>query len=504
MFLILSCLLSQLIYCTPVPTHMPTKPQIQYDFSENGFNISFSYENVFHNVEMIIDNTKLFTRKLEVDGKSYEYYREHKLYKSIDPTAWGFAAFDKDNFLVKGIFMTDDGLYEYENGEMSLVNYNFSDIALELPKGRLRSLEYVNFLPDCYQEDNVQWSFKLGIVYEYGLYQKLSAKFGSLNAILQDLEYLFKVGRMMFYNQLNIVILVDKVIVGKQSDPVPLSNTCVNALGAFNQMGSWNTENNPKNPTGYNMFLAGDCFQGIVGVSYIGSLCSKTMNFGVSKYNTITIFHELGHGFGAYHTFPGNGLEGGGIMDYADGRYQNTVQFNPRNRNEICKIISNSIKAKCPFFNKVSTCGNHVLDENEQCECLGGLKKCKGCSNCKLTKKVECSTSTFVLGQSSQRLAVSMDLLSNPECCRKGKFVRSPKTLCKTGGACSVGKCINPCTVAGGPSCGFNENGCLMNCVYSGKCMSNDLFYMPNNTACVMPSKKIGKCVVTKTSNTCV
>jgi hypothetical protein len=81
---------------------------------------------------------------------------------------------------------------------------------------------------------------------------------------------------------------------------------------------------------------------GIIGLAFMGGICSPYgINSGVNQLRGgdtfLTFAHELGHNFGAYHSFEeGQGFTGG-IMDYGDGLLDGTYQFNTQyRRDEMC------------------------------------------------------------------------------------------------------------------------------------------------------------------------
>ena len=75
-----------------------------------------------------------------------------------------------------------------------------------------------------------------------------------------------------------------------------------------------------------------------VGLAYVGTLC-RSWNAGVTytyQETWKTFAHELGHNFGADHSFEEGQGKTGGIMDYGDGKLHGEYQFNTkyvRNRN---------------------------------------------------------------------------------------------------------------------------------------------------------------------------
>merc|ERR1719397_735144 len=93
--------------------------------------------------------------------------------------------------------------------------------------------------------------------------------------------------------------------------------------------------------------LMTDCFPppGVIGVAYLNAICSPRVGAGLSSSGTgatwTIVAHELGHNFGAEHSFELGQQRTGGIMDY--GRRQkeltgNIWQFNSRFREaQVCQ-----------------------------------------------------------------------------------------------------------------------------------------------------------------------
>ena len=65
------------------------------------------------------------------------------------------------------------------------------------------------------------------------------------------------------------------------------------------------------------------CFKGgVAGVAYVGTICRGARNTGVNwdTGRQWKVFaHELGHNFGAHHSFEQGKGRTGGVMDYGDG-----------------------------------------------------------------------------------------------------------------------------------------------------------------------------------------
>jgi len=79
---------------------------------------------------------------------------------------------------------------------------------------------------------------------------------------------------------------------------------------------------------------------GSVGVAWVGTLCDPSgYGSGIDHINAgwTTYAHELGHNFGASHSFEDGQGSTGGIMDYGDGTLDGEYQFNTKYRkSEVC------------------------------------------------------------------------------------------------------------------------------------------------------------------------
>jgi len=116
-------------------------------------------------------------------------------------------------------------------------------------------------------------------------------------------------------------------------------------LDSFND---WRNSAKPHSDMGV-WHLINDCFgnsDGVAGLALMGTLCNDYgYNTGVSSHidpqTWYFIAHEIGHNFGAGHSFEDDAR--GGIMDYGDGTLDGVYTFNPVYRqDEICGTIQNA------------------------------------------------------------------------------------------------------------------------------------------------------------------
>jgi len=98
-----------------------------------------------------------------------------------------------------------------------------------------------------------------------------------------------------------------------------------------------------------------DCFRPVaglttVGLAYVNVVCkssySQLVTTQTGSSSWMIFAHELGHNFGAGHSFEDGQGTTGGIMDYGDGKFQGVYQFHPYRKKEMCKAISSSMRVK--------------------------------------------------------------------------------------------------------------------------------------------------------------
>jgi hypothetical protein len=314
----------------------------------------------------------------------------------------------------------------------------------------------IPFGPGCYNGDNSTHYFDVTVMTDYAFVQTHGA-----NALTDIMNVLNPIS-LLYYKQANIYPKF-KVIFGKLGDPNPMGrdkDNCAQALLAFNEMGKWTF--NTTLTSDMFLFLT-DCFHDITGVSYIGSVCGKTSNFAVAHADSKTASHELGHAFGCSHSFENGVGTTGGVMDYGDSLYNNTFQFHPNKRVEMCGTLSYAASIGClkPYTH---TCGDGILDSTEQCECLNNVKSCSNCNNCKINKKQkkQCSISSYI--PQKHEIAIT-DYLSSKECCNN-KY-----------GLCKSGMCVDSCY--GYKIC--NTYPCSIDCSVSDRCVN---VKYPDGTIC--------------------
>jgi hypothetical protein len=151
--------------------------------------------------------------------------------------------------------------------------------------------------------------------------------------------------------------------------------------------------------------LFGDCWNGgAIGLANVAVLCKSSWNRGLTWYGGstwATFAHEVGHNFGASHSFEEGQGSTGGIMDYGDGTLNGEFQFNSKYRKvEVCAELTKQINLECPHIVPHSVeCGNGVVEEGEECECAIGQTTCTHCENCQRALDTVCSPDSFTGGE---------------------------------------------------------------------------------------------------------
>jgi hypothetical protein len=99
--------------------------------------------------------------------------------------------------------------------------------------------------------------------------------------------------------------------------------------------------------------------QGTVGIAWVGTVCrTDGYNTGVTTLNNVhggeswgTFAHEMGHNFGADHSFENGQGTTGGIMDYGDGKLDGIYQFHTELRKaQMCKTIRDMKNCSGKFY----------------------------------------------------------------------------------------------------------------------------------------------------------
>ena len=94
----------------------------------------------------------------------------------------------------------------------------------------------------------------------------------------------------------------------------------------------------------------------VLGMAYVDTACTSPNNVGISKgtyaLSWLIFAHEIGHHFGARHTFQNGRGTTGGLMDYTAKPYEGAWQFNSQfSENDLCKILKDTVAPEtCTTF----------------------------------------------------------------------------------------------------------------------------------------------------------
>ncbi|XP_026874446.2 disintegrin and metalloproteinase domain-containing protein 9 [Electrophorus electricus] len=275
-----------------------------------------------------------------------------------------------------------------------------------------------------------------------------------------------------YYQQLNIRIILVGLEIFEAQNPFSVSGSAGAVLGNFVDWRKTNLVPRIQNDMAQLIVgQAGAYSGGILGMAFVGSVCSVSTAGGISVYSdnqlqyySTVLAHEMGHNLGMYHddTRCQCGTNGYCVMD---STATGSTLFSECSGNDFATLISRGggvcLKNQ-PLngsFISVAECGNGILDPEEQCDC--GLPG--NCTN----PCCDAATCTFTRGST----CAAGSCCKNCQLLVSGTLCRSSVNECDLPEFClgSSGFCPRDTYLMDGIQCAANTAYC-----YEGRCQTLD------------------------------
>ncbi|KAJ3128149.1 hypothetical protein HK098_005049 [Nowakowskiella sp. JEL0407] len=344
---------------------------------------------------------------------------------------------------------------------------------------------------NCYSQQNTTYSARIGFHVDYGTYSYLDPALSTPYVTLAFIGSIIADANVVYSNQLNIALRAHPTATKIMLYPNGTPNQPNVTWNYSPSTGCW-----PNTTTGLTTFtdyaskipwqadvttyaLLTRCSDsgGVTSAAWVGTACSSSYKVSVNQIsgNTgssswLVFAHQLGHNFGASHAFQLGQGNTGGIMDYGDGRYPHGTGwygFHPTyNQAEVCGKIQNTINnyPKCliPLSETPSTCGNGIIEEDEDCD--PGPNHTSPCctSSCKFAPGAVCDFKALG-GRGTCCSPTCSYQLPSVKCgyqsyCSNGFCKLSGCSYYTNTGFCSFTNCTYGCTVNTGTTCyKFNQ-----------------------------------------------
>ncbi|CAK0832256.1 unnamed protein product, partial [Prorocentrum cordatum] len=332
---------------------------------------------------------------------------------------------------------------------------------------------------NCYPGEETMRTFKFGAVITSNVWR--DENFQTDQEAEDWVHAMVANANMAYEPQLNIHLQMGSLVVQQTHDGAPSwdqGSTCPMTINdQLWALVAWeNSAANPDSTMGV-WHLFDNCYanSGFIGLAWIGVLCYDWgYNTGVTwlsrgnyAYPTWHIMaHELGHNFGAQHSFEQGQGKTGGIMDYGDGSLNGVYRFNDLRKSEICGQLTAQVNSCSGFSVFEAECGNRITEPGEGCECSDGSQACSGCCGCQVQMQV---------GALATPMQCSYGAIGHGGCCSPAGMFQPVGFACTLAGAdgyCNEGACVTQHVCQDNSFfdsyCGLEANGCKIKCTQAG------------------------------------
>lgn len=304
-------------------------------------------------------------------------------------------------------------------------------------------------------------TIELYLVHSNSLYKKL----GDVSAnIARSIDIVNMIDTI--YRSLDVRVVLVGIETWNEEDKINITDDANNVLKQF----MCYAEKNITYPDNVHLLTAQNFNNDVIGLGYVGAMCSTAWSGGLSNYKTDvhysfvsgTMAHEIGHNLNMTHdevTCACADSSGYCIM-YPRSTYPIPKHFSQCSIKSVDAYLA-SEKALClknqPNISMQSApkCGNNIVEENEECDC-GSVTFCTNLC---------CNPSTCRLLTSGAECAYG-------DCCVSCK-IASNRTICRN--AHSECDLVDYCDGMS-PECNdvYKSNG--TNCTYGGLCVNGECY----------------------------